>query len=119
MPVGSNPLGQPKDGKLKIKYSPSIRGSIIPKSVNSSNQPFDDTYQIGWCCAEEVCADVKIDYPSIAETLYVVTVLINTSGDADRNYRGGITVRGLVVIKANNDCREFSSVLALGGLSSV
>jgi hypothetical protein len=110
VPVGPDPLGQLQDAKLKIKCGPLIRGSVASALLNGFDQPFDNSYQIRLSNDEihllrgegAVRADVKIEYTSIAETLYFLPILIDASGDTCLHYRRGITVCGLVVMRAGD-----------------
>jgi hypothetical protein len=108
--VGLDLLGQLQDAKLKIKCGPLIRGSVISALLNKFDQPFDNSYQIRWSSDQihllrgegAVRTDVKIEYTSIAETLYFLPILIDASGDTCLHYRRGITVCGLVVMRAGD-----------------
>jgi hypothetical protein len=100
-------LGQLQDAKLKIKCGPLAKTTAVSALLNDFDRPFDNGYQIRlnkdrtFLLRGEgaVCADVEVDYTSLADKLYFMPVLIDPSGDTCLHYRRGITICVLAVMK--------------------
>jgi hypothetical protein len=110
VPVGPDPLGQLQAAHLEIDCGPLIRGNVIASLLNDFNQPFDNSYQdmksgntFLLRGEGEVHLDLEIKYESMAESLYFLPISIDTSGDGCMYYQTGVTMYGLVVIKADCD----------------
>ncbi|KUJ11207.1 HET-domain-containing protein [Mollisia scopiformis] len=109
-PVGPDPLGQLQAAHLDIETGPLIRGNVIASLLNDFDQPFDNSYQTELDGKTfllrgegQVSPDHKIEYESVADSVYFLPLSVDNSGDEVMHYKTGVTMYGLVVTKADCD----------------
>ena len=111
VPVGPDPLGQLLAAHLEIDCGPLIRGSVIASLLNGAKVPFDNPHQRNLKSGKpfrmqaegEVHSDLEVPFETVAESLYLLPISIETSGDLDLHDETWVTMYGLVVTKAGCD----------------